>query len=333
MTEAKDLTPAMPPDVPTPVKNLEIKTALLLIFMLALVVGSVLYLLYARGAFETTQRLVLMADNSEGVSVGMDMTFSGFPIGRVRRIELAEDGKARILVDVPSTDVRWLRQSSVFTLERGLVGGTHIRAFTGLLTDKPLEEGAVRTVLRGDAAESIPILLSSVNDVLRNVSAMTAEDAALRSSLEHVKSVTEKLKGPQGVLGVMMGNEADAKKIGTALERTNTLLARMDGLMLKADGLAAKADTQLFGPKGVMTDTQATVQQLNGLLADARTSLKKVDAVLIEAQAIAANTKEATLDLGALRTDVEGSLRKVDGLVNEINRKWPFARDTELKLP
>jgi phospholipid/cholesterol/gamma-HCH transport system substrate-binding protein len=30
---------------------------------------------------------------------------------------------------------------------------------------------------------------------------------------------------------------------------------------------------------------------------------------------------------------VEGSLRKVESLVNEINRKWPFARDTELKLP
>ncbi len=27
------------------------------------------------------------------------------------------------------------------------------------------------------------------------------------------------------------------------------------------------------------------------------------------------------------------SLRKVDGLVNDIQRRWPFARDTELKLP
>ncbi len=333
MTELKTPNPAMPPDVPTPVKNLEVKTALLLIFMLALVLGSVLYLLYARGAFEKTQRLVLMADNSEGVGVGMDMTFSGFPIGRVRRIELAEDGKARLVIDVPSSDAHWLRQSSVFTLERGLVGGTHIRAFTGMLTDKPLEEGAVRTVLRGDAAESIPLLLSSVNDVVRNVSAMTAEDAALRSSLEHVKSVTEKLNGPQGALGVMMGNAADAKKMVEALERTNTLLARLDGLVLKADALATKADAQVFGPKGVLTDSQATVQQLNGLLADARNSLKKVDAVLTEAQAIAANTKEATVDLGALRADVEGSLRKVDSLVNEINRKWPFARDTELRLP
>jgi phospholipid/cholesterol/gamma-HCH transport system substrate-binding protein len=119
-----------------PVKNLEIKAALLLIFMLVLVAGSALYLLYARGTFEKTQSLVLMADDSEGVVVGMDVTFAGFPIGRVRRIELAEEGKARILVDVPRKDARWLRQSSVFTLERGLVGGTRIRAYSGMLNDK-----------------------------------------------------------------------------------------------------------------------------------------------------------------------------------------------------
>ena len=68
-------------------------------------------------------------------------------------------------------------------------------------------------------------------------------------------------------------------------------------------------------------------------LGGARNSLKKVDAVLVEAQAIGANTREATTDLGALRADVESNLRKVESLVNEIQRKWPFARDTEIRLP
>lgn len=316
----------LPPELPVQVKHLEVKAALLLVFMLALVIGSALYLLYARGAFEKTQRLVLMADNSEGVAVGMDMTFAGFPIGRVRRIELAEEGKARILVDVSSQDARWLRQSSVFTLERGLVGGTRIRAYSGMLTDKPLEDGAVRTVLIGDAFEEIPRLLASVRDVVQNLNVMTRDDAALRTSLDSLQGVMEKLNSPQGALRVLMGNESDAGKIVSALERTNALLARLDGL-------AVKADTQVFGPKGVVIDAQATVQQLNALLADARNSLKKMDAVLQEAQAIGANTREATVDLGALRSDVETSLRKVESLVNEINRKWPFARDTELRLP
>ena len=312
-----------------PVAYLELKAAMLLLFTLALIVGSGLYLLYARGAFEPTQTLVLTADDSEGVVVGMDMTFSGFPIGRVRRIELAETGNARIVVDVAQKDAHWLRESSVLTLVRGVVGGTNIRAYSGILTDPPLPAGAVRPVLRGDATAEIPQLMASARELLGNLNALTAQDAALGSSLANVQALTQRLNGPGGALGVLMGNEADARKIITTLERTNTLLARLDGL-------AKQADRQVFGENGkdaLVPDLRASVGQLNALLAETRNSLKKVDAVLVEAQAIGANTREATTDLGALRADVESNLRKVESLVNEIQRKWPFARDTEIRLP
>ena len=31
--------------------------------------------------------------------------------------------------------------------------------------------------------------------------------------------------------------------------------------------------------------------------------------------------------------EVDASLRKVTGLIDEINRKWPFQRDSEIRLP
>ena len=290
------------------------------------VAGSALYLLYARGVFEPTQTLVLVTDDSEGVVVGMDMTYSGFPIGRVRRVELAETGSVHIVVDVASKDARWLRTTSIFTLVRGLVGGTNIRAFTGILTDPPLPDGAQRPVLRGDATAELPRVLAAAKETLENLSAMTAQDAALQTSLGNVRDVTEKLKGPHGAMGAAFGNDADAQKLVQALDRTNALLARLDGLV-------GKADNQVFGPEGVMKEARATVMQLNGLLAETRTSLKKVDAVLVEAQGIGSDVKGATADLGALRADVDANLRKIEGMMNELNRKWPFARETEVKLP
>jgi phospholipid/cholesterol/gamma-HCH transport system substrate-binding protein len=309
-----------------PVAHLEFKARLLLIFTALLVAGAALYVLHARGVFEPTQQLILTTDDSEGVVVGMDMSFSGFPIGRVRRVELGKEGNVRILIDVAQKDAHWLRTSSVFTLVRGIVGGTAIRAFTGVLTDPLLPDGAERPVLRGDATAEIPRVIATAREVLENLNAMTGQDAALRASLANVQAVTERLKGPQGALGVLFGNEADARKLVATLERTNTLLSRVDGL-------AAKADTQVFGPDGVVRETRATVVQLNGLLADTRASLRKVDAVLVEAQGIGANVRGATTDLNTLRGEVESSLRKVDALIDEVNRKWPFSRETEIKLP
>ncbi|WP_088278384.1 MlaD family protein [Ideonella sp. A 288] len=328
------------PALPPPPEGVEFRAALLLVALLVLVCAAAAYLLYARGVFEATQRLVLIADDSEGVTVGMTLTFAGFPIGRVGRIELTDEGNARILVDVPRKDAHWLRSSSVFTLSRGLVGNTALRAYSGILTDPLLPDGAVRRVLAGDATTEIPRLVAAARDLVQNLIALTATDGPLAATLGNVQSVTEQLKGPGGALGVLMGNDVDRSRIVTALDRTNALLARIDGLVKRTDGLVGRADNlvgradeQLLGASGVVSDTRATVAQLTGLLTEARGSLKKVDALLDEAQGIARNARVATTDLGLLRAEVESSLRKVEHLVSEINRKWPFARDTEVKLP
>ncbi|AMP10181.1 hypothetical protein CAter282_2435 [Collimonas arenae] len=292
---------------------------MLLALMAALICSFVLYVMYARGVFESTQQLVLISDDSQGVLVGMDLTFSGFPIGRVQRIELGEDGKARIVIDVPRKDANWLRTTSVFTLEHGLVGDTRIRAFSGVLSDPPLPPDSVRTVLIGDTAAQIPRLVATASALLENLQAITAADSSLNTSLDNVQTMTGRLTGKYGLLGGALGSDEDAKKIVVALDRVNALLA--------------KADQRVFGQRGVMDETQAAIVQLNGVLSDTRASLKKVDAVLAEAQAIGSNAHMASNDLGALRAEVEASLRKVTQLVDEINRKWPFARDTEIKLP
>ena len=315
------------------VRNLQLKARVLLLFTALLIAGSALYLLYARGVFEPTQTLVLAADDSDGVVAGMDLTFSGFPIGRVREVKLAPDGNVRIIIDVAKKDAHWLRTSSVFTMVRGIVGGPNLRAFSGMLADPLLPDGAVRQVLRGDASAEIPKVIAEAKQVLENLNAMTGQDAALRSTLASVQAVMDRLKGPQGVLHALFGNEADARKLVTTLDRTNSLLARLDQLAVRVDGLAGKADSQVFGQEGLVRDARNTMRQLDGLLADTRDSLKKVDAVLVEVQGVGANVRAATADLGPLRADVEANLRKIESLINEVNRKWPFVRDTEIKLP
>lgn len=313
------MTPAEAEAPAEPVAHVEIKAIILLVLMSALVICFLIYIAFARGMFDITQRLVLVSDDSEGVIPGMDLTFSGFPIGRVQRVELAPDGKARILIDVTQKDAKWLRTSSVFTMEKSFVGETRIRAYSGILTDPPLEEGAVRTVLRGDTAAEIPKLVASARALLENLDSMTASGSAMNATLANIETATGRFAGKYGLLGGALGGDEEARKLLKTLERVDTLLI--------------KTDQRVFGKQGVMDDTQAAIRQLHVVLKDASASLKRVDALLVEAQAVTGNAKAATKDLGALRAEVDASLRKVTRLIDEINRKWPFARDTELKLP
>ncbi|MFN4148837.1 MAG: hypothetical protein ACK4E4_04720, partial [Rhodocyclaceae bacterium] len=113
--------------------------------------------------------------------------------------------------------------------------------------------------------------------------------------------------------------EAGARRVLEALERSNRLLAL--------------AEAKIMGRAGVLDETQAALAELRRLLVDARQSLQKVDAILDEAQRIAVNARVASEDLDGLRAEVEASLRRIGQLVEEVNRKWPFARERELKLP
>lgn len=316
-------------------KNLEFKVKLLLAVTIATAIAFVLYVMYARGVFEPTQRLTLVADNAEGAGVGMDLTyaFSGFAIGRVQRIALGEDGKVRIEIVLPRKDARWLRESSTFSLERPLFGASKIRAFTNIPQDGPLVDGAVRPVYRGDTTEDLPRIVATMKSVLENVERMTASDGSLEASVGNVRALTARMTGSHGALGGLLGSEDNVKKVTAAIDRANSLLASLGGVALRIDGVIGKADQRVFGTGGVLDETQKAVTHASAILGEVRQSLQKVDAILADAQAVGSNAKAATTDLAALRAEVEMSLRKVANLIDEINRKWPLERETGIKLP
>jgi phospholipid/cholesterol/gamma-HCH transport system substrate-binding protein len=323
---ARALLPAFLP-------SLGVKVGILIAFTVMMIGGFVGYVLYARGVFEQTQRVYLITDNAEGIAVGTDLTFAGFPIGRVRRIRLRDDGKVRISVRVPVSEAKWLRASSIFVIDVPLVGAAKLRAFTANLQDEPLPDRAERPVLRGDTAEEIPKMVATLRTVLDNIDQMTNSGSSLQQSLANVKTATERMAGKHGMLGAALGSEDSAQKVKESIDRANALLASLNGVALKMDTVLAKTDQRVLSAGGVVDETQKAVAQVNQILGDVRTSLKRVDGILADAETIAASTKAATTDLGALRAEVDASLRKIGALVDEINRKWPFSRDSTIKLP
>ena len=314
-------------------RNLGVKVGMLIAFTVMVIAAFIGYVLYARGVFEQTQRLYLITDNAEGISVGTDLTFAGFPVGRVRRIRLRDDGKVRISVRVPLSEAKWLRTSSVFVLDVPLVGAARLRVYSASLEDPPLEDRAERPVLRGDTNAEIPKVVATFRSLLENIEQMTNAESSLQQSIHNVRVVSERMASKYGVLGGVLGGEDNARKVITSIDRANELLASLKGVSLKMDGVLAKTDQRVLGPGGVVEETQKAVVQANAILGEVRGSLKRVDGILSDAQVVAGNAKSATADLAALRAEVDASLRKVAALIDEINRKWPFSRDTQIKLP
>lgn len=334
--------PAAPPVPKRPglIQNLELKVGLLLAATLVLGLGQLAYGLYARGVFSKTQTVVLTAGETFDVTVGMPLTFRGFPIGTVKRVALTQDGQVRMEVAVKAEDAKWLREHSVFTLEKGLVGGAKIKVHTTDLKDKALADKAERPLFTGDATQEIPAIIAEVKGILANARAMTADESAINRSLAHVETLTGRMAGEGGVLHGVFGTQEKADEVAKVIRQANTLMGNVNGISLKVDDMLGKADTQLFAENGALPQARQSVEQINRMLGELRESLKKVDASLASAQTatanvatITGNVKDATADMATLRVEIDDSVRKVNHLITELNKKWPFARDVEISTP
>lgn len=323
---------SLPPDDDAPAispQRLRVRALMLLALMAALLVGGVLYLLYVRGAFEPTQPLFLKCENSEGITTGMDMTFSGFPIGRVRRIRMGRDGQALVRVDIKVSHAHLLRESTIFLLETNIVGAAKLRAVTSQLDDPLLPPGSRRPLLRGDLAAELPRILAEASALMNNLVQLTSGESALSKALDDVHRLTERISTPVkgGVLGAITGNPRDGQRLSRLLENA-------DALVLNLDALAKNANTQVLGPKGLTGDAQTALRQVQKMLDELRESLKKIDAILGDAKNITGNVEGATTDLQDLRDEVDANLQRAETLMNSLSRRWPFASGAkELKLP
>lgn len=327
--------------LPAPrIKNLGMKVGLLLTLIPVVVVGLLVYALYARGVFEGSQHLTLAAADAEGVRVGMLVIFSGFPIGQVDGMSLTEEGEVRIALRVRERDMRWLRTTSEFTLEKPIFGEAKIRVSSANLRDPPLRADFRPILKTRDATQDIPQVIARASSLLDNIDRLTRPDSSLNQSIEHVKTVTARMTGEHGVLGGLAGGSDQAQRVIETIQGVGTLVASLNRVTEQAEMVIAKADQRVFGQDGVMDEATRTIAQLSAMLGEARDSLRQADAILAGAQAATADVKamtgslrEATQDLGALRVEVDDSIRKVSGLIEEIDRKWPFSRKSEMALP
>lgn len=306
--------------------KLHFKVGLFAATSLFLAAVFVVYLLHARGFFEDIFELRLAAASADGVAPGVPVVFSGIEIGRVTTLGLNENGGIIIRAEFLDRNAKWLRENSSFTLDKPLVGGAKIRVDSPDLDAPALADGSTVLLLSSDVSKEIPALVERVKTILANVEHLTRKDGEVNATLANVKTLTQRMTGEYGMLEGLLGSAEKARAVTDSLEKTRALITKLDGMALKTD-------RWLFAPDGVAEETRASLAQVRLMLNDAQSSLKKADAVMANAVEISADVKGGTHDIAALRSEIDDAVRKANALVNEINNKWPFAREPEVKLP
>ena len=306
--------------------KLHFKVGLFAAASLLLAGAFMVYLLHARGFFEDTFHLQLAASSADGVAPGVPVVFSGIEIGRVTTLGLNDSGGIIIHAEFLGRNAKWLKENSTFTLDKPFVGGAKIRVDSPDLDAPALPDNATMLLLTSDISKEIPLLVERVKAILANVEHLTRKDGEINAMLSNVKTVTGRMTGEYGMLESILGSPEKARAVTDSLDKTRALITKLDGL-------AAKTDQWLYAQGGVAEQTRESLAQVRLMLNDAQSSLKKADALMTNAVEISADVKEGTQDIATLRAEIDDAVRKASALVNEINKKWPFKRDPEVKLP
>jgi len=306
--------------------KLHFKVGLFAVASLLLGMAFVGYLLHARGFFEDAFHLQLAAASADGVEPGVPVVFSGIEIGRVTTLGLNDSGGIIIHATFLGRNAKWLKENSAFTLDKPLVGGAKIRVDSPDLNAPALPDNSTMLLLTSDVSKEIPLLVERVKTILDNVEHLTRKDGEFNATLANVKTLTGRMTGEYGMLEGILGSPEKARAVTDSLDKTRALITKLDSL-------AVKTDQWLYAPNGVAESTRESLAQLKLMLNDAQSSLKKADAMMTNAVEISADLKEGTQDIAKLRAEIDDAVRKASALVNEINKKWPFKRDPEVKLP
>lgn len=309
------------------------KVGLFALISLALGAAFIAYLLHARGFFESTHRLQLAAASADGIAPGVPLVLSGIEIGKVVALGLNDSGGIIIRLELLERHAKWLRQDSRFVLDKPLVGSARIRLESGRLDAPPLADNATMLLLTPDIGKEIPQLVERVKAILANVEQLTRKDGKLDATLANVQTLSGRMAGEHGMLEGVFGSPEKARAVSDTLDRTRALIVRLDQLTAKLDGMAGKTDRWLFAPDGAADNAGASLAQVRRMLTDAQSSLKKADALLDNALAVSADFKAGTQDIAALRAEIDEAVRRANALIQDINQKWPFAREPEVRLP
>ncbi|MDP2030897.1 MAG: ABC transporter substrate-binding protein [Thiobacillus sp.] len=306
--------------------TLHFKVGLFALATLLLGAAFMVYLLHARGYFEQTYRLQLAAASADGVAPGVPLVFSGIVIGSVTSLGLNDGGGIVIQLELPERHAKWLKQDSVYTLNKPFFGSTKISIDSGNLSGPSLPENSTMLLLTPDISKEIPLLIEQAKTILANVEHLTRKDGEVNATLANLKTVTGRMTGEYGMLEGVLGSPEKARVVADSLDQTRALINKLDGL-------AGKADQWLFAQNGVADSTRESLAQVKLMLVDAQSSLKKADALMTNAVAISADVKAGTQDIATLRAEIDAAVRKSNTLINNINNILPFAREPEVKLP
>ncbi|MCS7213720.1 MAG: MlaD family protein [Candidatus Calescibacterium sp.] len=295
--------------------------------------------------------LKIISPTAEGLGVGSPVLISGVQVGKIKKIELSEDGKRAIITVDIKGGTKIARDSKVEFRMKGILGDRVIVFIQGEKLDEPLEDediifvGEERTEI-SQITTSIEATAQKLSETLDSVKALSEKVVELVDNLNELvidirsKEIDEDLKGSSEKL------EETISEAYKAVKNVNQLISDIRSIVGKIDPKVSDFSediTQISeNIRSISDDIRKMVQraQSNGMLElaigdDSKKIEKIIDdldnlspkivGIAEKAQSIAERAENLTSKIDA---EIGG---KVEGGINESKPVFSQQIQTRIK--
>lgn len=310
-----------------PNQKILLSVGIFILFTSFLILISLLYVIEKKGAFEAHKEYQVIAKNAEEIEKGMPILFSGFEIGQVSDLGLNEKGEVIITLSIPEHNTKWVRQGSVFVLERPLIGKAKI-TLDSSMRKPPLIEGSVLHMQIKDGINevisNIQPIISELQNIVGNIhfltNSLTDNNESFQKSLANVERFSSKLSHSPSVLASVTGNQKSATQLHDAIKNFNLGVNELRSAIINVDGGISELREDVIKP------ASSSMKQTDDILKDIRHKLLLMDKTV---QVLG----ESNQDIKYFKDEMKVLIDEMGELSNQINSLLGKEENEDLILP
>ena len=284
-----------------------------------------------RDLFTKKFRISFVAESGTGFIEGMPVKLSGFRIGRVKTIDLSDDARVVVTLEINRKYGKWLREGTVARLiKEGLIGEAIVEVTRGRPDGKKLKEGDTIPYERVGGIEE---LVKKATPVLKEIKEIIdyANDPQgdLKGTIRNMRLLTSEL------LDMKKDIDATLFEVKKSIQNADLMIREthklIEGLDKKGLMVVDRASHVVKNMGEVTEDIKPVVNKLDNIVTKTEKATERLPEVTEKVEAIADNMKEITgilLDetprITRILADTEDVLKESKSTIKGIRKSWPM---------
>lgn len=298
--------------------------------------GFLLFLLFIfvsvknQHLFEKRVKFYIEVNSSDGISQGSIVTALGTEVGQVSGLNLAQNHKIRVTIEVYEEQRKFIRAGATARVNRLTNIGNALIEIESESIDAPmLTAGSTIPVEETPSLNDLLLGLANLvqsadnNDLLRKFEDILPK---VEETLGNVHEIIAQIASGHGTLGAAVFDKQVEKELKIVVKSGADILTETESIIS-----VARQRLEQIGP--VLTDVKHITYDMRGATQSLPDMVKELHESIVQAKTAIILINEELQDIKGVALDAKRTLSKTDRLVDSAQNTWPLSGNSSKSTP